>query len=100
SSNMAIFTKRAGAPFVKIAMLDEVNEGTAIFKAASTRKAAPEPGYWLTLDADGDDLPNDWYLRLATAIARMFNGTAATAREMPLAAPPHQSAGLAECTRN
>ena len=57
---------------IKIAMFDEVNEGTAIFKAAPSRVDAPAQGYWLTLDADGDKLPNDWYLRLAGEIGRMF----------------------------
>ncbi len=49
--------KMAGAKVLKIAMFDEVDEGTAIFKAASHRKEAPEQGYWLTLDADGADCP-------------------------------------------
>jgi hypothetical protein len=66
--------KIAGARVLKIAMFDEVNEGTAIFKAASHRKDAPAQGYWLTLDADGAELPSDWYLRLAGEITRMFHG--------------------------
>jgi hypothetical protein len=64
----------AGAMVLKIAMFDEVNEGTAIFKAASQRQDAPDQGFWLTLDADGADLPSDWYLRLAGEITRMFQG--------------------------
>lgn len=75
--------RSAGALFVKIAMFDEVNEGTAIFKAVSSRKQAPRPGYWLTLDADGYQLPDDWYLQLAAAISRMFHGTAGITPEMP-----------------
>ena len=55
-------------------MFDEVNEGTAIFKAAWHRKDAPDQGYWLTLDADGQELPSDWYLRLAGEVTRMFHG--------------------------
>jgi hypothetical protein len=66
--------RRAGAKTLKIAMLDEVNEGTAIFKAASHRSQAPDQGYWLTLDADGADLPSDWYLRLAGDFTRIFHG--------------------------
>jgi hypothetical protein len=66
--------RTAGAPMLKIAMFDEVNEGTAIFKAVSQREEAPKPGYWLTLDADGRKLPNDWYLRIAQEVARMFHG--------------------------
>jgi hypothetical protein len=66
--------KVAGARVLKIAMFDEVDEGTAIFKVVSRREQAPEQGYWLTLDADGAELPSDWYLRLAGEITRMFHG--------------------------
>jgi hypothetical protein len=66
--------RTAGAKMLKIAMFDEVNEGTAMFKIAPTRKDAPDQGYWLTLDADGAALPSDWYLRLAGEITRMFHG--------------------------
>jgi hypothetical protein len=66
--------KVAGATVLKIAMFDEVNEGTAVFKLAARRADAPQQGYWLTLDADGADLPSDWYLRLAGEITRMFHG--------------------------
>ena len=66
--------KMAGATVLKIAMFDEVDEGTAILKAVPHRNQAPDQGYWLTLDADGEDMPNDWYLRLAGEITRMFHG--------------------------
>jgi hypothetical protein len=66
--------KTAGATVLKIAMFDEVNEGTAMFKIAAKREDAPDQGYWLTLDADGGKLPSDWYLRLAGEITRMFHG--------------------------
>jgi hypothetical protein len=65
--------KTAGVTMLKIAMFDEVDEGTAIFKAAAHRNQAPDQGYWLTLDADGDDLPSDWYLRVAGRITEMFH---------------------------
>lgn len=73
----------AGARTVKIAMFDEVNEGTAIFKAASARTEAPEQGYWLTLDADGTPLPPDWYLRIAQRIAGAFHGKQSLPATMP-----------------
>jgi hypothetical protein len=76
--------KMAGATALKIAMFDEVNEGTAVFKAASHRQDAPDQGFWLTLDADGADLPSDWYLRLAGEITRMFHGEIAAERKMPV----------------
>jgi uncharacterized protein (TIGR03437 family) len=58
---------------LKIAMFDEVNESTAMFKLAARRQDAPDQGYWLTLDADGFALPSDWYLRLAGEITRVFH---------------------------
>jgi hypothetical protein len=75
--------RMAGASIVKIAMFDEVNEGTAILKAAPARANAPAQGYWLTLDADGDKLPNDWYLRLAGEIGRMFRGEERPSPKVP-----------------
>ena len=65
--------KMAGAKMIKIAMFDEVDEGTAIFKVVSKRGQAPDQGFWLTLDADDADLPSDWYLRLAGDITKMFH---------------------------
>jgi hypothetical protein len=75
--------KTAGAKMLKIAMFDEVDEGTAILKAAPHRSDAPEQGFWLTLDADGADLPSDWYLRLAGEITRMFHGEIKPEAKLP-----------------
>ena len=66
--------RQAGARMLKIAMFDEVNESTAIFKVAAKRQDAPEQGFWLTLDADGEDLPSDWYLKLSGEITKRFHG--------------------------
>ena len=75
--------KVAGATFLKIAMFDEFDEGTAILKTVSHRNQAPEQGYWLTLEADGDDLPNDWYLKLAGRITAMFHGNIKPDSKLP-----------------
>jgi len=75
--------KMAGAVALKIAMFDEVNESTAMFKLAARRTDAPDQGYWLTLDADGHELPSDWYLRLAGEITRMFHGEIAPSPNLP-----------------
>jgi hypothetical protein len=88
--------KMAGAKVLKIAMFDEVNEGTAILKAAPHRKDAPDQGYWLTLDADGADLPSDWYLRLAGDITRMFHGDIKPNAQLP----SNPGSGLKPATRN
>jgi hypothetical protein len=66
--------RQAGARMLKIAMFDEVNEATAVFKVAAKRQDAPEQGFWLTLDADGENLPSDWYLRLSGEITKRFHG--------------------------
>ncbi len=63
------------AKSVYIAMFDEVDEGTAMFKLAENDEMIPTEGYWLPLDEDGYDLPSDWYLRaagLATEVVRGY----------------------------
>lgn len=76
--------RTAGATILKIAMFDEVNESTAILKAASEREDAPQQGYWLTLDADGEHLPRDWYLQLAGKISQMFHKSLKPTAEVPI----------------
>jgi hypothetical protein len=48
-----------------VAMFDEVDEGTAMFKIAPSLRDAPTEAPFVTLDVDGEALPSDWYLRLA-----------------------------------
>jgi len=79
----AVNARQSGAAMLKIAMFDEVNEGTAVFKLAARPEDAPEQGYWLTLDADGQTLPSDWYLRLSGEITRIFHGDAAPRSTLP-----------------
>ena len=52
------------------AMFDEVDEGTAMFKLAPTRDQAPDGVPIVTLDADGERLPSDFYLQLAREAQR------------------------------
>jgi hypothetical protein len=75
--------RSAGAQMLKIAMFDEVNEGTAVFKAAPKQIDAPDQGYWLTLDADGANLPSDYYLKLAGLITQAFHRNAALPLQLP-----------------
>ena len=49
---------RLGADTVYVAMFDEVDEGTAVFKVTSS---PPTQGHFVGYDG----LPSDWYLRLA-----------------------------------
>jgi len=56
------------------AMFDEVDEGTAFFKTAEDASQSPAQEYWLNLDADGYDLPSDWFLRAAGKAAQALRG--------------------------
>jgi hypothetical protein len=80
----AMNAKSAGAQALKIAMFDEVDEATAMFKIAPKRSDAPDNGYWLTLDADGMDLPADWYLRVAGEITKVYHGLRPAGDSIPI----------------
>lgn len=80
----AVNARRSGAPMLKIAMFDEVDESTAMYKVAAVRKDAPDQGYWLALDADGQALPSDWYLRVANAVTRMFHNEIQPTDALPI----------------
>ena len=49
-----------------VAMFDEMDEGTAIFKLAENASQLPTEGNLLALDADDGykNVPSDWYLRI------------------------------------
>lgn len=59
---------------VYIAMFDEVDEGTAMFKLAENAAMNPREGKWVTMDIDGYNVPSDWYLRLASLTANVVRG--------------------------
>jgi len=63
----------AGAEMIYVAMFDEVNEGTAIFKVSDN-----PPVSNVALFADMDGRPSDWYLWLTGQSAKMLR------REIPL----------------
>eukprot|EP00978_Attheya_sp_CCMP212_P035654 scaffold156434_cov36-Attheya_sp.AAC.1 len=62
----------AGSKQLYVAMFDEIDERTAIFKTAETSAQTPDEGNWLTLDVDGFDVPSDWYLRLMGNATKML----------------------------
>jgi len=72
------FLKRPGVRFIYIAMFDEVNEGTAMLKAASQKSDTPSDGTFLYLSADGKNLPSDHYLRLAGQLTQQFKAERST----------------------
>jgi hypothetical protein len=65
----------AGSTMLYGAMFDEVDEGTAMFKVAASRREAPIDVPIVTLDADGEPLPSDWYLRLARETQKRLTAT-------------------------
>jgi hypothetical protein len=79
---------RLGSTMLYGAMFDEVDEGTAMFKLTETARAAPVETRFLTLDADGEAVPKDWYLRLAGEAQRVLLGAPLAKRDLPLTLPP------------
>jgi hypothetical protein len=73
--------------FLYIAMFDEVDESTAMFKAATTGSQTPTSGTWLTLGQDGYNLPSDWYLRLGGAITGAMDGRYTPKGDLPFDPP-------------
>jgi hypothetical protein len=62
--------KRAGASMIYVAMFDEMDEGTAIFKCSNDVPAG-QTSKFVTYDG----LPSDFYLKLVGAGAKMLRGT-------------------------
>jgi hypothetical protein len=60
-----------------VAMFDEVDEGTAIFKVTS---APPTPGHFVGYEG----LPSDWYLRLTGEGIRMLRGQRPLSADVPI----------------
>lgn len=70
--------KAAGVPTMLYgAMFDEVDEGSAFMKQAVTTANAPKGIPIVTMNYDGYNLTNDWYLRVGSEINKMTNGSKA-----------------------
>lgn len=75
---------KMGSKFMYVAMFDEVDEGTAMYKLVETEEGLPVGADQVSLNEDGYDLPSDWYLQLGTEIQKMLDGTISLTEEMPL----------------
>lgn len=64
--------RKVGVGSAYIAMFDELNEATSIFKVAEDVSAMPKDRWFLPLDADGVHVSSDFYLRLTRDGARMI----------------------------
>jgi hypothetical protein len=78
--SQVIANKKAGADMLYIAMFDEVDEGTAIFKCTNN---PPTIGGSKFLTLDG--LPSDFYLRLAGQAGKLLRGEIPLSTEVPAA---------------
>jgi hypothetical protein len=74
----------AGVSMLYGAMFDEVDEGTALFKVAPNAASQPAQGSYVPLDADGQTLPSDWYLRLTGAASDVLRGKSPRSGTIPI----------------
>jgi hypothetical protein len=66
-----------GIEMAYVAMFDEVDEGTAIFKVSNT---PPRPGRFVTYEG----LPPDWYLRLTGEGTKLIRGERKNQKRIPI----------------
>ncbi len=76
--------RRAGAEMLYVAMFDEVDEGTAIFKVTNHPPTGPGDGVQF---ATYEGLPSDHYLRLTGLAGPVLRGELAAGDEPPLPIP-------------
>jgi hypothetical protein len=76
-----IAAKRSGCEMIYVAMFDEVDEGTAIFKCTNT----PPVGNF----SDNEGVPSDFYLRLTGAGGRMLRGEIPLTEALPKSVAGH-----------
>ncbi|TNJ44908.1 T9SS type A sorting domain-containing protein [Tamlana fucoidanivorans] len=76
----------AGVKYIYVAMFDEVDEATAMFKIAENKEQLPVEAkeILVPLDADGTKLPSDWYLQLADQTQLMLEGSIALTPTIPI----------------
>ena len=79
--------KRAGADMLYVAMFDEVDEGTAIFKVTNHPPVAPGTE---TRFVTYEGLPSDHYLRLTGFAGKLIRGEIAPTAELPIPDSPQK----------
>jgi len=76
--------------FIYIAMFDEIDEGTATYKTAHRPESLPDSSRMVYNNIDKNmplhlqDLPEDWYLLLANAMASILQGKKPMSSEIPI----------------
>ena len=71
--------QKAGLNMVYVAMFDEMNEGTCVFKCTDDPPVGKSP----FLSYAADELPSDHYLWLTGQIARLMRGELTASQELP-----------------
>ena len=66
-----------GIEMAYVAMFDEVDEATAIFKVSNS---PPKPDHFKTYDG----LPTDWYLRLTGEGTKLIRGERTNQKTIPI----------------
>jgi len=69
--------QEVGVDMTFVAMFDEVDEGTAIFKVSDDH---PVTDHWVTYEG----MPHDWYMRLAGSAGRMLRGEIPLTSTIPI----------------
>jgi hypothetical protein len=76
----------AGNRMIYVAMFDEVDEATAIFKIADNQQQTPAQGRFLSADTDGfSNCPGDWYLNITGTVAGLLQ----EGKDVPLNMPAY-----------
>lgn len=84
---------------VYVAMFDEVDEGTAMYKMVAKSGDLPAKSQLIALDVDGCSLDSDFYLRLGGALTTAVHDGAVPSRKLPIALNPGESLGKVRFTR-
>ena len=85
--------KNLGLDMAYVAMFDEVDEGTAIFKVSNT---PPPQAYFVSYDG----LPQDWYLRLAAEGSKIISGEKPNSPVIPISPSPPLTVSLSATPTN
>ena len=77
----------AGSKMIYVAMFDEVDEATAIFKLAQNLQQTPTEGRFLTSNFDQgySNCPNDWYLNITGRVSGLLR----QGKDVPLNMPAY-----------
>lgn len=87
---------------IYVAMFDEIDEGTAMFKCAPTQAELPDNNQFtggqqfVPLNIDGDTLDSDFYLKLASCTQKVLRGEEPLTVEMPSCDIPTNSEKIIE----